>query len=43
MQNQAKEISMRRVVGVEWIDAYVTEFDTAGGREWSEGRDRESA
>jgi len=29
--------------GVEWIDAYVTEFDTAGGREWSERRDRESA
>jgi hypothetical protein len=29
---------MRRVVGVEWIDAYVTEFDTAGGREWSEER-----
>jgi hypothetical protein len=34
---------MRRVVGVEWIDAYVTEFDTAGGREWREGRDTDSA
>ena len=36
-------VSVASYHGVEWIDAYVTEFDTAGGREWSEGRDSESA
>jgi hypothetical protein len=36
-------VSVATYHGVEWIDAYVTEFDTAGGREWSERRDRESA
>ena len=36
-------VSVASYHGVEWIDAYVTEFDTAGGRVWSEGRDRESA
>jgi hypothetical protein len=36
-------VSVATYHGVEWIDAYVTEFDTAGGREWSDRRDRESA
>jgi hypothetical protein len=36
-------VSVAHYHGVEWIDAYVTEFDTAGGREWSDRRDRESA
>ena len=36
-------VSVATYHGVEWIDAYVTEFDTASGREWSDRRDRESA
>jgi hypothetical protein len=36
-------VSVAHYHGVEWIDAYVTEFDTAGGREWSERRERASA
>jgi hypothetical protein len=35
-------VSVASYHGVEWIDAYVTEFDTTGGV-WSERRDRESA
>jgi hypothetical protein len=29
--------------GIEWIDAYVTEFGAGGSGVWSTGRDRESA
>jgi hypothetical protein len=36
-------ISVARYHGVEWIDAYVTEFDAASGGLWSGRRDRESA
>ena len=35
-------VSVAQFHGVEWIDAYVTEFG-AGGEVWSERRDRESA
>jgi hypothetical protein len=35
-------VSVASYHGVEWIDAYVTEFGTGGGV-WSERRDRESA
>jgi hypothetical protein len=36
-------VSVAHYHGVEWIDAYVTEFDTAGGGVWSERRERASA
>jgi hypothetical protein len=36
-------VSVATYHGVEWIDAYVTEFDTVSGGVWSERRDRESA
>jgi hypothetical protein len=36
------KVSVARYHGVEWIDAYVTEFG-AGGGVWSERWDRESA
>ena len=37
-------VSVAHYHGVEWIDAYVTEFDTTGGSGvWSERRARESA
>jgi hypothetical protein len=37
-------VSVASYHGVEWIDAYVTEFDTTGGSGvWSERRARESA
>jgi hypothetical protein len=36
-------VSVASYHGVEWIDAYVTEFNTDGGGVWSERRDRESA
>ena len=36
-------VSVANYHGVEWIDAYVTEFDTAGGGVWSERRERASA
>jgi hypothetical protein len=36
-------VSVASYHGVEWIDAYVTEFDTTGSGVWSERRDRESA
>ena len=36
-------VSVATYHGVEWIDAYVTEFDTTGSGVWSERRDRESA
>ena len=36
-------VSVASYHGVEWIDAYVTEFGAAGGGVWSDGRDRESA
>jgi hypothetical protein len=35
-------VSVAHYHGVEWIDAYVTEFG-AGGGVWSEQRERESA
>jgi hypothetical protein len=35
-------VSVAHYHGVEWIDAHVTEFDTAGGV-WSERRERASA
>jgi hypothetical protein len=35
-------VSVARYHGVEWIDAYVTEFGAAGVL-WSDGRDRECA
>jgi hypothetical protein len=35
-------VSVASYHGVEWIDAYVTEFGTGGG-EWRERRYRESA
>ena len=35
-------VSVASYHGVEWIDAYVTEFDTAGGV-WSDRRDKVSA
>ncbi len=35
-------VSVANYHGVEWIDAYVTEFDTAGGV-WSDRRDKVSA
>jgi hypothetical protein len=35
-------VSVAHYHGVEWIDAYVTEFDTGGGV-WSERRERASA
>ncbi len=35
-------VSVASYHGVEWIDAYVTEFGAAGGL-WSERRERESA
>jgi hypothetical protein len=36
-------VSVASYHGVEWIDAYVTEFGAGGGEVWSERRDRESA
>src|ERR671921_2772885 len=36
-------LSVANYHGVEWIDAYVTEFDTAGGGVWSDRRDKVSA
>jgi hypothetical protein len=36
-------VSVAHYHGVEWIDAYVTEFDTAGGGVWSDRRDKVSA
>lgn len=36
-------VSVAHYHGVEWIDAYVMEFDAAGSGVWSERRDRESA
>ena len=36
-------VSVARYHGVEWIDAYVAEFDTARGGVWSERRYRETA
>ena len=36
-------VSVAHYHGVEWIDAYVTEFDTTGAGVWSERRARESA
>jgi hypothetical protein len=36
-------VSVATYHGVEWIEAYVTEFDTASGGVWSERRDRKSA
>jgi hypothetical protein len=36
-------VSVAHYHGVEWIDAYVTDFDTAGGGVWSERRERASA
>jgi hypothetical protein len=36
-------VSVASYHGVEWIDAYVTEFDTTGSGVWSERSDRESA
>jgi hypothetical protein len=36
-------VSVARYHGVEWIDAYVTEFDNTGGGVWSERRERASA
>jgi hypothetical protein len=36
-------VSVAHYHGVEWIDAYVTEFDTAGGGVWSDRRERASA
>jgi hypothetical protein len=35
-------VSVANYHGVEWIDAYVTEFDTGGGV-WSDRRDKVSA
>jgi hypothetical protein len=35
-------ISVARYPGVEWIDAYVTEFG-GGVRLWDEGRDKKTA
>ena len=35
-------VSVAQFHGVEWIEAYVTEFGAGGGL-WSDGRDRESA
>ena len=34
-------VSVARFHGVEWIDAYVTEFGATGGGVWSELRDIE--
>jgi hypothetical protein len=36
-------VSVASYHGVEWIDAYVTEFDNTGGGVWSERRERASA
>ena len=36
-------VSVAHYHGVEWIDAYVTEFDTAGDGVWSDRRDKVSA
>jgi hypothetical protein len=36
-------VSVASYHGVEWIDAYVTEFDTAGDGVWSDRRDKVSA
>jgi hypothetical protein len=36
-------VSVARYHGIEWIDAYVAEFDTARGGVWSERRYRETA
>ena len=36
-------VSVASYHGVEWIEAYVTEFGASGGGVWSERRDRESA
>src|ERR687893_202847 len=36
-------VSVAHYHGVEWIDAYVTEFDTTGGGVWSDGREKVSA
>jgi hypothetical protein len=36
-------VSVASYHGVEWIDAYVTEFDTSRGGVWSERRARETA
>jgi hypothetical protein len=36
-------VSVAHYHGVEWIDAYVTEFDIAGGGVWSDRRDKVSA
>ena len=35
-------VSVARYHGVEWIDAYVTEFDTVRGGVWSDRRDKVS-
>ncbi len=34
-------VSVASYHGVEWIDAYVTEFGAGGGRVWSERRDKD--
>ena len=36
-------ISVARYHGVEWIDAYVTEFNVANTRSWDERRDKKTA
>ena len=36
-------VSVARYHGVEWIDAYVTEFGATGGGMWSERRDKDCA
>jgi hypothetical protein len=36
-------VSVARYHGVEWIDAYVTEFDATSAGVWSDRMDRESA